>query len=230
MPKSLNQHLNTWLNLANAPRLNLSQRKQLVEALTLPTIQHDRHALVQLNIPQETIHYLQQKQSPRLQETVSWLEHDEHHVLCFDDTNYPPLLREIADPPMVLFVKGHLACLNQPQLAIVGTRKPSATGVETAFQFSHDLASCGLVITSGLAIGIDAAAHRGTLAAKGITIAVLGTGLQCLYPRQHHDLAKQIAHQGAWVSELPLSSPARPWQFPRRNRIMTGLSLGVLVI
>jgi DNA processing protein len=139
------------------------------------------------------------------------------------------LLREIPTPPPVLFVRGDPALLSRPQLAIVGTRNPTASGRRTAREFAAHLAGAGLVITSGLALGIDAEAHRGALE-QGWTVAVMGTGPDRLYPARHRELARQIAEQGALVSELPPGTPPNAENFPRRNRVISGLSLGTLVV
>jgi DNA processing protein len=165
-----------------------------------------------------------------LEQEFQWLGEKNNHLLTWQDADYPRLLREIPDPPAVLFVCGDKALLNQPQIAIVGSRNPTRSGEENARAFAADLAQAGLTITSGLAIGIDACAHRGALASGGKTIAVFGTGLDRVYPAQQRELAHQIAAQGALVSEFPLGTAPRREHFPRRNRIISGMSLGVLVV
>lgn len=137
---------------------------------------------------------------------------------------------EISDPPPLLFVIGNPDLLQQSQLAMVGSRNPSVDGRENAQAFARELVNQGLVITSGLALGIDAAAHQGALAGDGLTIAVTGTGLDRVYPARHRALAKEIAARGALVSEFPIGTPALAENFPRRNRIISGLSLGTLVV
>jgi DNA processing protein len=144
--------------------------------------------------------------------------------------HYPPQLLAIPDPPQSLFVRGDPALLALPQLAIVGSRGPTPTGRETAFAFARRLANAGLAVTSGLAAGIDSAAHQGALAANGRTLAVCGTGLDRVYPRHNQSLAEDIAARGALVSEFPPGTPPLPHHFPRRNRLISGLSLGVLVV
>lgn len=151
-------------------------------------------------------------------------------VLTFKDPRYPALLKEIADPPLVLYICGDVELLSLPQLAMVGSRHPSPLGYEKAGQFAKALSEKGLIITSGLALGIDSACHQGALAANGKTIAVMGTGLNQIYPRTNQGLAEKIMQQGAVISEFPLNTPPLPWHFPRRNRIISGLSLGVLVV
>jgi len=146
------------------------------------------------------------------------------------DPGYPAQLAAVRGCPAVLFVRGDPAALALPQLAIVGSRAASPAGCETAFEFAAALAARGLAITSGLAAGIDAAAHRGALAADGVTIAVCGTGLDRVYPAEHATLAAAIARRGALVSEFPAGTPPLAENFPRRNRVMSGLSLGVLVV
>ncbi|WP_137886124.1 DNA-processing protein DprA [Pseudomonas sp. 2FE] len=162
---------------------------------------------------------------------LAWLEQPGQHLLMWDDPHYPALLAELADAPPLLFVAGEPSILQQPQLAMVGSRRASKPGLDTAQAFARSLAGGGFVITSGLALGIDGAAHQGALEAGGKTVAVLGTGLQRLYPQQHLRLAAAIREQaGALVSELPLDCPPHASNFPRRNRIISGLSLGVLVV
>lgn len=153
------------------------------------------------------------------------------HCLLFDDSRYPRLLREIPKPPPLLFVRGNPDCLSLPQLAIVGSRSPSGGGNENAERFAAYLAGCGMAITSGLALGIDAAAHRGALSVGGITIAVMGTGIDRVYPSRHHQLAQAIVDGGgALVSEFPLGTSSHASHFPQRNRIISGLSGGTLVV
>ncbi len=163
--------------------------------------------------------------------SLAWLDEENHHLLMWDESIYPGLLAELHDAPPLLFIDGDPRLLEQPQLAMVGSRRASRPGLDTAQRFAHSLAGGGFVITSGLALGIDGAAHQGALDAKGKTVAVLGTGLQCIYPARHKALAAAIAQQGgALVSELPLACPPQAGNFPRRNRIISGLSLGVLVV
>lgn len=165
------------------------------------------------------------------QADLDWLgAAPDRHVLLLDQPGYPFRLAQIADPPLALLVEGDSAALHAPQLGIVGSRNASPAGRETAFTMASALVDCGLVVTSGLAEGVDGAAHRGALAAGGSTIAVLGTGPDRVYPRQHVELAQGIRPRGALVSEQPVGTPPRGFNFPRRNRIISGLSLGVLVV
>jgi len=153
------------------------------------------------------------------------------HCLTYDNPVYPRLLREIPRPPPLLFVRGDPTCLSLPQLAIVGSRNPSGGGSENAERFAHYMAERGFAITSGLALGIDAAAHRGALRAGGKTIAVMGTGIDLVYPSRHRQLAQEIIDSGgALVSEFPLGTASHACNFPQRNRIISGLSGGTLVV
>ena len=163
--------------------------------------------------------------------TASWLERPDAHLLTPADAGYPQLLREISRPPAQLFVRGNVAALALPQLAIVGSRSATPGGTETAHAFARHLAARGFCITSGLAEGIDAAAHQGALAAGGRTLAVCGTGPDIVYPRQHERLADEIvAAGGAIVAEFAPGTPVLRSNFPRRNRLISGLSVGTLVI
>jgi DNA processing protein len=162
---------------------------------------------------------------------MTWLEGSAQHLLMLGEAAYPALLAEIDDAPPLLFVAGEPGILERPQLAIVGSRRASRPGLDTASAFSRCLAESGFVITSGLALGIDGAAHQAAIAVGGHTVGVLGTGLENLYPQRHQRLAQQMTASGsAVVSEYPLHTPPHPTHFPRRNRIISGLSLGVLVV
>ena len=165
-----------------------------------------------------------------LQDTLTWLAQANNHLVTLADADYPKALLEIADPPPLLYAKGNLALLNKLSIAIVGSRNASVQGEKNAEAFAQGLAEHGLCIVSGLALGIDGAAHRGALKAKGNTIAVVGTGLDMVYPAQHRDLAHQIASSGLILSEFPLGTLSKPQNFPRRNRLISGLSLGCLVV
>lgn len=167
----------------------------------------------------------------RVHSARAWLDAADHSLIPHDAPTYPALLAELHDAPPLLFVAGNAAILERPQLALVGSRRASRAGVGEASSFARHLAAGGFVITSGLALGIDAAAHQGALDAGGLTIAVLGTGLKEIYPPRHRDLAQRIRDNGgALLSELPLDTAAQACNFPRRNRLISGLSLGVLVV
>ena len=162
---------------------------------------------------------------------LAWLACPGQHLLMWDQLEYPALLAQIDDAPPLLFVAGDPSILEKPQLAMVGSRRASRPGMDTAAAFSRSLASAGFVITSGLALGIDGAAHQAALEVGGQTIGVLGTGLEKFYPQRHRRLAAAMIAQGsAVVSEFPLDAAPQAGNFPRRNRIISGLSLGVLVV
>lgn len=160
---------------------------------------------------------------------LRWAARSGNHLLAFVDPLYPPLLRETPDAPPLLYVRGRAGVLLQPQIALVGSRRPTANGARTATGFAGALARAGLVITSGMAAGIDAAGHRGALDAGAPTVAVLGTGPDMVYPPRHGPLAGEIAACGALVSEFPPGTPPHPGHFPRRNRLISGMSLATLV-
>ncbi|OGI45186.1 MAG: DNA protecting protein DprA [Candidatus Muproteobacteria bacterium RBG_16_65_31] len=165
-----------------------------------------------------------------LAQELDWLKEPRRHLLTWADPDYPALLREIADPPVLLYVHGERALLSAPQLAIVGSRNPTPAGRENARAFARALAASGLTITSGLALGIDGAAHRGALDAGGASIAVCGTGLDRVYPPRHRELAHELAARGALVSQFPLGTPPLAGNFPVRNRLISGLATGTLVV
>ncbi|MFT5589812.1 MAG: DNA processing protein [Bradyrhizobium sp.] len=165
-----------------------------------------------------------------IDQTLLWLQDSRHHFLTLADPRYPQALLEISDPPVVLYVKGHLALMHAPAIAIVGSRNATAQGLLNAEQFAASLSQAGLVVVSGLAMGIDAAAHAGALRYPGSTIAVIGTGIDIIYPARNRALAAQIADAGCVVSEYALGTGALAANFPRRNRLISGLSRAVLVV
>jgi DNA processing protein len=162
--------------------------------------------------------------------TLKWLEKDNAHVVTFADSTYPKQLLEISNPPAVLYAIGNLHWLNHPSIAMVGSRSATPQGEKNAEDFAQSLCEQGLCVVSGMALGIDGAAHRGALKANGATIAVVGTGLDIVYPARHRDLAHKIAERGLIISEFPLGTPSKAQNFPRRNRVISGLSLGCLVV
>jgi DNA processing protein len=160
----------------------------------------------------------------------AWLDDPHNHVVTLADAGYPPQLLQIADPPMLLYVKGRVELLAAPALAVVGSRHASAQGTINAETFARAFSDSGLAVVSGLALGIDAAAHRGGLAGPGSSVAVMGTGADIVYPARNRELAHDLAARGALVSEFPLGARPLAAHFPRRNRLISGLSLGCLVV
>jgi DNA processing protein len=162
--------------------------------------------------------------------TMLWLEDCNNHIVTLADSDYPQALLNTIDPPLLLYVKGRLDLLNLTALAVVGSRNATPQGIHNAEAFARSLSDSGLCIVSGMAHGIDAAAHRGALQGQGSSIAVIGTGLDKVYPAANRDLAHLLAAQGALISEFPLGTPPLAANFPRRNRIISGMSIGCLVV
>ncbi len=224
--------LAAWLLLHRLPGFGSARFRQLLASVA--QLRHlfdlSQRELLALGLDAAAVTALREADRELIAPDLEWLDAPDHHILRLTDPLYPPLLREIAQPPPLLFVHGEPRLLSLPQLAVVGSRNPSRGGKDNAFEFARHLATAGIPITSGLALGVDAAAHEGALAAGGVTVAVVGTGLDRVYPARHRDLAHRISQQGALVSELPIGTGARPENFPRRNRIISGLSLGTLVV
>ncbi len=221
-----------WLALCRAPGLGTRTLQQLLRACATPRGIFDRAARAGLpmTLASPVMESLRRPDWAAVERDLAWVERNASAVLTLDHPAYPSLLRHIGDAPPVLFVQGDPDLLSRPQLAVVGSRNPTPQGRDTAFEFARALAAAGLAVTSGLATGIDAAAHRGALDAGGLTVAVLGSGLDCIYPSRHQTLAAQIRHSGVLVSAFPPGTPPRPPHFPQRNRIISGLALGALVV
>jgi DNA processing protein len=227
--------LSAWLTLAHAPGLHAGTLRPLLERLgsAESILTASAAALRESGAApafSDWLHSRRQQRDAAIEAELHWLEREGHHFVPLDAVAYPPLLAEVSDAPVGLFVRGDPGVLSLPQLAIVGSRNPTAGGRDHAASFAAHLACCGLAITSGLAMGIDAAAHQGALDAAGVTVAVCGTGLDIDYPPANSLLAEAIAARGALVSEFPLGAPPLKLNFPRRNRIISGLALGTLVV
>jgi len=227
--------MKTWISLNMTPGIGPRAATKLLERFgsAEAVFGARRSELEQLRLRPETVESILRREfHEKAAEELEALRALGGDVLVLDDGTYPALLREIADPPIVLYVKGDwLTCLDAPCVAMVGSRRSSTYGQNSAEMLAKDLASRGVTVISGFARGIDAAAHRGALAGKGRTVAVLGTGLDMIYPKEHKKLAEEIvAGGGCLVTQFPLGTPPLKDNFPYRNRIISGLSLGVLVV
>ncbi len=225
--------LRYWLALLRAPLSGARQWRQLLELHAGPRFlfQESRAALAGLGFKAPLLDYLKAPDWGGVERDLAWLSAQSgRSILTLADPGYPPLLREIPAPPPVLFVLGDVAALGSLQVAIVGSRNPTPPGQRTSREFAAALAASGITVTSGLALGIDAASHRGAIDGGGRTVAVVGTGLDQVYPRRHADLMAEVVEAGAVVSEFPVGTPPLPAHFPRRNRIISGLSTGTLVV
>lgn len=224
--------LTAWLTLARAPTLHAGTLRPLLDHFSTARaiVAASPASLRAAGAGAALIEHLQTRHDAAIAADLRWLQGAARDFIPLSDERYPALLANIADAPTALFVHGAPALLNSPQIAIVGSRNPTPAGRDNALQFAAQLSQRGLTVTSGLALGVDAAGHRGALDASGATIAVCGTGVDLRYPRANAQLADEIAARGALVSEFPLGAPAHKARFPRRNRIISGLSLGVLVV
>jgi len=221
-----------WLIALRAPHLGGAKLVRLTERFggVDELVSASRSELKQSGLHDETIQTLKNHDDALLDKDIEWLSAPAHHLLTWDSEQFPPLLRDIPSPPAALFADGDPDLLWQPQVAVIGSRNPTSGGVENARDFAGELSKRGMTITSGLAAGIDSESHAAALAAGGTTVAVMGTGLDRIYPADSRNLAGRIRKQGVLISEFPLGTSAKRANFPSRNRIISGLSLGVLVI
>ena len=224
----LNYLLALWLIPQINPMLQkaiLHQYADLTDFFNLT-----EHELKHIGFKNELIKKIKHPDWNLVETIFQWGQQPQQSIITFKDMTYPEQLKQIDAAPIVLLARGNLDLLQFPQLAIVGSRNPTPTGLKIAKHYASCLAEQGLVITSGLAIGIDGMAHQGALAATGKTIAVIGTGVDVLYPKHHAALSKEIIETGLVISEFPLGTPPRALNFPLRNRIISGLSLGTFVV
>ncbi|MEC4749498.1 DNA-processing protein DprA [Methylomicrobium sp. Wu6] len=223
--------LSYWLALSRAPGVGSRTFLNLLETHSPAQLfSESSSALAALGLNPAAIEAIKNPDWHIIDNDLSWSTQSGHHLITLNHPLYPEQLKQISDPPPVLFVRGQVDLLSGPQIAIVGSRNPSTLGRETAFEFAKALSAHGFVISSGLALGIDAAGHEGALHAQGPTIAVVGTGPDRIYPAVNKNLASRIIEQGAIVTELPPGTPAKAHHFPRRNRIISGLCQGLLVV
>jgi len=215
--------------LARAPGLNAANLRALLALSDLEQAL-DPRVVGEADLPPATRAHLMSPDLAALRDDLRWIHTSGAHLIMAGRPGYPRLLEGIPSAPPVLFVLGDAGVLDKPQVAMVGSRNPTAGGRSTALDFAAQLARAGVVITSGLAVGIDGASHEGALTAGGRTIAVCGTGLDEVYPRRHGALADRIRSRGALVSEFPPHTPPRRQHFPRRNRLISGLCAGTLVV
>jgi DNA processing protein len=232
---SRSQTIADWLRLEQAPGVGRKSARLLLDRFGSPqAIFGAGFAALAAHVSPGRARALCEPMAPDtaalVEATLAWLGEPGHHLLTLHDPAYPELLANIPDPPLLLYVNGRLELLEQPALAIVGSRNASAQGKASAEAFAQALSDAGLAIVSGLALGVDAAAHTGALRGAGSTIAVVGTGVDRIYPARNEALARRIAQEGCVVSEYPLGMPPMAANFPCRNRIISGLAAGVLVV
>ncbi|EWH10933.1 DNA protecting protein DprA [Catenovulum agarivorans DS-2] len=220
-----------WLRIK---QLGLRGRKWMQQLAFRPlhkVLQDPEHKLIQYGFKPEHLTELNAQTEQSIEQELNWCRQStNHHIIHWQHPAYPEQLKQIASAPLVLYAIGDIDLLQQTQVAMVGSRHASHYGADNAFAFAKDLAARGIIVTSGFASGIDGQAHKGALAANGKTIAVFGTGVDVIYPKRHQSLYQQIAQTGLILSEFPPGTPPRPKHFPRRNRLISGLSLGVLVV
>jgi len=224
--------MRAWIELLLAPGLGFASLSALgLEPDDFPELTRWRRGRLEAaGLRPGSVDALAEPDAERVAACLDWLAGDGHHLVPYPDPYYPPLLRRISEPPLALFVNGQRDWLLRPQIAIVGSRNATQGGLETARNFSEELCAAGFVIASGLALGIDGAAHAAALDAGGATVAVAGTGPDRVYPARHRGLAHRIVDNGAVLTHFAPGIGPRAGHFPARNRILSGLSLGVLVV
>ena len=226
------ESLASWLRLTLISGIGGETQRKLLAAFGLPeTVFSAGYSALRGVIGEKTTsRLLDTDNQTAVSAALEWSGADGQHIITLADAEYPQYLLELPDPPTLIYVRGRIDLLNRPALAIVGSRNATPQGLQNAERFAAAFAEAGLVIASGLALGVDGAAHRGALAAGGDTVAFIGTGIDRIYPARNRDLALEIAAKGAIVSEFPLATPVSAANFPRRNRLISGFSRGVLVV
>lgn len=232
VPQSESDEVSLWIALSQVPGLGNAKIIQLLTKFGSP----DNIFSASTSLLKEVVSDAIAKeiklgiQTDVIQPSLDWLQKDNTHIVTLADNEYPKRLLQITHPPAVLYAIGDLQWLNHHSIAMVGSRNATPQGEKNADNFAQEMCRQGLCVVSGMALGIDGAAHRGAIKGTGATIAVVGTGLDIVYPAKHRELAHQIAERGLIISEFSLGTPSRAQHFPRRNRIISGLSLGCLVV
>jgi DNA processing protein len=228
----MDAELASWLALLQIPGLGNESLRRLLQTFSSPSavFSASPHALRQVVRPAVANAIVQGVDEAALAPAKEWMRDSGNSIVTLADNDYPRALMNIPDPPLLLYVKGRRELLNSPALAVVGSRNATPQGLGNSESFARAASEAGLCIASGLAHGIDAAAHRGGLSGRGSSIAIVGTGLDKVYPAANKKLAHQLAENGALVSEFPIGTPPLAANFPRRNRIISGMSLGCLVV
>lgn len=226
------ESLAAWLRLTLTPGVGGETQRKLLAAFGLPeTIFASGRTAVASAVGEKVARLLfEADNAEQVIRALAWRDGSDQHIVTLADSEYPQSLLQIPDPPSLIYVRGRLELLNRPALAIVGSRNPTPQGIQNAERFAGVFADAGLVIASGLALGIDGAAHRGALSAGGDTVAFVGTGIDRIYPARNRDLALEIGTKGAIVSEFAIGTPVTAANFPRRNRLISGFSRGVLIV
>lgn len=230
---ALDKDLESWLRLSLVPGVGNQSLRKLLMAFGAPQqILAASHATLAKIVPAAVAAAICDggAGADQLDAIAGWLENPANHIVTLADTAYPQALLQTPDPPPLIYVKGRIGLLNHDALAVVGSRSATPQGIANAESFAQALSDAGLTIVSGLALGIDAAAHRGGLAGAASSLAVVGTGLDIVYPARNRDLAHRLAAEGVIISEFPLGTPALAANFPRRNRLISGLARGCLVV
>lgn len=229
---AMDAHLASWLILSQVPGLGNEGLHKLLQALGSPSaiLATPASTLKEIVRPAVANAITQEPNEEALAAVSAWLDDPNNHIVTLADTEFPQSLLNIPDPPVLLYVKGRLNLLNHPSIAVVGSRNASTQGLRNAEAFAQALSELNLCVVSGMAHGIDTAAHIGGLRGQGSSIAVVGTGLDKVYPSANRELAHQLAAEGTLISEFPLGMPPLAQNFPRRNRIISGLSLGCLIV
>lgn len=225
------KELISWLKLTNISRLKNKSVLRILESYQIQDLENfDDADFLALGLNSKQIASWRNPDLQLIEKCLQWAEKENQYIIYPSHKKYPYLLKQISDFPKILYIRGNLDLLSTPQIAIVGSRHASYKGLSFAWQFANDLVEYGITITSGMALGVDGRAHKGALEAGGKTIAVLGSGLDVIYPKAHIDLSSKICMNGTMISEFFPWSPPKPEFFPKRNRIISGLSLGVLVV
>ncbi len=233
---TIHNELESWISLTRVPGVGPKTFQALLSEFDSPldalnaSISSLKNAGVSDKIARLIVDS-KNNQSQSILADTEWLNAaDNHHIITLNCKEYPPLLKQISNPPPLLYIHGNPSLLKDPQLAIVGSRQPTQGGQSASYDFAHHLGKTGLCITSGLALGVDGYAHQGAIDSNSPTIAVIATGIDRVYPAKHRDLAHKIVEKGAIVSEFPIGTQPKAENFPRRNRIISGLSHGTLVV